>query len=114
MLSSVKAGKVVDRFVNGSTVATDVKNTFFTGNPEYFRDKMQSLVEEFSMSTDDIKDLSIAALIAKMIGLTKSDGLRTELNRLLALASNVGLAEEKVDTLKLDDAGVAGSDDGKK
>ena len=85
VLSSVKGGKTVDRFVHNSEVLTDVKNTFFNGNPEYFRDKLRSLVSELKLSTDDIKDLSIAALIAKMLGLTSSDETKNELHRLLGM-----------------------------
>lgn len=111
VIQSVKGGKVVDRFVNNSQLVTDVKNTFFNGNPEYFRDRMRSLVSELNLSTDDIKDLSIAALIGKMIGLADNDGIRNELGRLLNLASQAGLIDERVKTLKLDGAGVASKDD---
>ena len=86
---------------------TDVKNTFFNGNPEYFRDRMQSLVSELNLSTDDIKDLSIVALIGKMIGMADSEGIKSELGRLLGLAKEAGLIDEKVATLKLEEDGVA-------
>ncbi|MBC8353038.1 MAG: flotillin family protein [Planctomycetes bacterium] len=110
VIQSVKGGKVIDRFVDNSQHLSDVKNTFFNGNPEYFRDRLQSLVSELNLSTDDIKDLSIAALIGKMIGLAGSDGIRNELGRLLSLASQAGLVDERVNTLKLDSAGVASED----
>jgi uncharacterized membrane protein YqiK len=111
VIQSVKSGKVIDRLVDNSQHLTDVKNTFFNGNPEYFRDRMRSLVSELNLSTDDIKDLSIAALIGKMIGLAGNDGVRNELGRLLGLASQAGLIDERVKTLKLDSAGVASKDD---
>ena len=107
VIQSVKSGKVIDRLVDNSQHLTDVKNTFFNGNPEYFRDRLRSLVSELNLSTDDIKDLSIAALIGKMMGLAGSDGIRNELGRLLGLASQAGLIDERVKTLKLDSAGVA-------
>ena len=107
VIQSVKGGKVIDRFVDNSQHLTDVKNTFFNGNPEYFRDRLQSLVRELNLSTDDIKDLSIVALIGKMIGLANSEGIRNELNRLLGLAAQAGLIDERVATLKLEEDGVA-------
>ena len=113
VIQSVKGGKVIDRFVDNSQVLSDVKNTFFNGNPEYFRDRLQSLVSDMNLSTDDIKDLSIAALIGKMIGLAGNDGIRGELGRLLDLASQAGLIDEQVHTLKLGSAGVASEDEGK-
>ena len=112
VINSVKAGKVIDRFVDNSQVVSDVKNTFFNGNPEYFRDRLQSIVADLNMSTDDIKDLSIAALIGKMIGVANSDSVRSELGRLMEMASQAGLIDERASTLKLGDAGVASKDEG--
>lgn len=106
IVDSVKGGKAVDRFVNNSETITDVKNTFFNGNPEYFRDKVQQLVTEFNLSTDDVKDLSIAALIAKMIGMANSDQSRSQLGWLDQMAASLGMSDERVSTLKLGDPGV--------
>jgi hypothetical protein len=109
IVGSVKGGKAVDRFVFNSEVATDVKNTFFNGNPEYFRDKLQQLVAQFDLSTDDIKDLSIAALIAKMLGLAGTDENRSQLRFLQQMASHIGLSDERASSLKLQSLGVGDS-----
>ena len=101
IVDSIKGGKSVDRFVNNSGVLTDIKNSFFSGNPDYFRDKLQDLVTQFNLSTDDLKDLSIAALIARMLGLTSSEGLRYELQRLLGFAADAGISGDRVSSLKL-------------
>lgn len=112
IIDSVKAGKAVDRLVHNSETLTDVKNTFFNGNPEYFRDKLQNLVQQFDLSTDDIKDLSIAALIAKLMGLTSSDETNSELQRLMNLARSAGLADRTVDSLQVNVSSQGGSSDG--
>ncbi|MCO6456507.1 MAG: flotillin family protein [Pirellulaceae bacterium] len=104
IVDSIKGGKAVDRFVHNSEVLTDVKNTFFNGNPDYFRDKLQELVGTFNLSFDDIKDLSIAALIAKLMGLTGSDETRHELARLLGMAADSGLSGQRVSALRLNPA----------
>ncbi|HIN94284.1 MAG TPA: flotillin family protein [Planctomycetes bacterium] len=101
IIDSIKGGKAVDRFVNNSGVLTDVKNSFFNGNPDYFRDKMDELVTQFNLSTDDVKDLSIAALIARMLGLTKSEGIRYELQRLLGFAADAGISVDRASSLGL-------------
>ncbi|NLS93224.1 MAG: flotillin family protein [Planctomycetaceae bacterium] len=100
IVESVKGGKAVDRFVHNSEVLTDVKNTFFNGNPEYFSQKLESLIAQFNLSTDDVKDLSIAALIGRMLTLTSSDETRSELQRLLGLAKDAGLSGKRVAALK--------------
>ncbi|QDV68847.1 Inner membrane protein YqiK [Rosistilla carotiformis] len=98
--SAVKGGKAIDRFVYNSRVATDVKQTFFNGDPDYFRDNLMDLVNKFNLSTDDIKDLSIAALIAKLMGLANTDETRNQLGSLLGMASTAGITERKVGKLE--------------
>ncbi|MEC7566639.1 MAG: flotillin family protein [Planctomycetota bacterium] len=93
VVNAVKGGKVVDRFVDNSGVLTDIKDTFFNGDPEYFQSRILKLVDQFDLSTDDVKDLSIAALIAKMIGLAKTDSVRNELQGLLGMAKNKGISD---------------------
>jgi hypothetical protein len=99
IVDSIKGGKAVDRFVHSSETLTDIKNTFFNGNPEYFRQKLEQLVGQFQLSADDIKDLSVAALIAKMLGMTDSEETRGELHRLLALVKNLGVADRQAASL---------------
>jgi hypothetical protein len=97
--SAVKGGKAIDRFVYNSRVATDIKETFFDGNPEYFRTKLMELVEQFNLDTGDVKDLSIAALIAKLMGLAQTEDVRSQLTSLLGMAGSAGLANQTVGKL---------------
>jgi flotillin len=97
--SAVKGGKAIDRFVYNSRVATDVKDTFFNGNPEYFREKLQSLIDQFNLDSGDVKDLSIAALIGKLMGMAKTDDVRQQLTSLFGMAGSQGLIERKSDQI---------------
>ena len=97
--SAVKGGKAIDRFVYNSKVATDIKDTFFDGNAEYFRDQMKELISQFNLDTDGVKDLSIAALIAKMMGLASSDDVRNQLTSLLSMAGTANVADQKAGRL---------------
>ena len=99
VVNAVKGGKVVDRFVNNSEVVSDVKDTFFNGDPEYFKSRILGMVDQFDLSSDDVKDLSIAALIARMIGLARTDSLRNELQGLLGMAKNTGIADNKASSI---------------
>ncbi len=97
--SAVKGGKAIDRFVYNSKVATDIKDTFFDGNAEYFRDQLSGLIKQFNLDTDGVKDLSIAALIAKMLGLASTDDVRTQLTSLLSMAGTANIADQKAGRL---------------
>jgi uncharacterized membrane protein YqiK len=99
IVSAVQGGKVIDRFVYNSQVATDVKETFFTGDPEYFSQKLMKLIEDYNLSTDDVKDLSIAALITRMLGMGGTNEIRSELYRLLGVAHSTGLSKSKSSSL---------------
>ena len=75
------------------------KDTFFDGNAEYFRDQMKELISQFNLDTDGVKDLSIAALIAKMMGLASSDDVRSQLTSLLSMAGTANVADQKAGRL---------------
>ncbi len=97
--SAVKGGKAIDRFVYNSKVATDIKDTFFDGNAEYFQNQLSDLVKQFNLDTDGVKDLSIAALIAKMMGLATTDDVRSQLTGLLSMAGTANVADQKAGRL---------------
>ncbi len=97
--SAVKGGKAIDRFVYNSKVATDIKDTFFDGNADYFRDQISELLTQFNLDTDGVKDLSIAALIAKMLGMADTDNVRSQLTSLLSMAGTANVADQKAGRL---------------
>ncbi|TWU17577.1 Inner membrane protein YqiK [Novipirellula galeiformis] len=97
--SAVKGGKAIDRFVYNSRVATDIKDTFFDGNSDYFRGQLSELVKQFNLDADAVKDLSIAALIAQMMGLAKSEEMRSQLISLLGVAGTTNIADQKASRL---------------
>lgn len=108
IVDSIKGGKSVDRFVHNSEVLTDVKNTFFNGNPEYFQQKLTHFVEQFNVGAEEVRDLSVAALIGRLLTLAGSDEDRGDLQRLLELAVSSGVAERKSGTLGIGRAAPAG------
>ena len=93
IVSSITAGKSVDRWVDNSKVLGDVKNTFFNGDPEHFQSQLKTFISQFNLKSEDIKNLSIAALIGKMTGLTKDTGVRSSLESLLEMAKKAGLSD---------------------
>jgi hypothetical protein len=100
IVNSVTGGKVVDRLVNNSHVLHDIKETFFNGDPAYFERRFKEFLGRFDLGTDDVKNLSIAALIGKMIASTDNAETRSELELLLEMAHNTGLARKKASSLE--------------
>lgn len=70
--SAITTGKVVDRTVDNSRVLDDVKETFFNGDPEYYKNQIASWIDQYGIETEDIKNLSVGALLTNLMG--KADG----------------------------------------
>ncbi len=96
IVNSITAGKQVDRLVGESSVLSDIKSTLFNGSPEDFRDQIQKYIDTFGISSEDVKNLSVAALIGQMMGLTSDTNVLGQLQGMIAAASRAGVSNEKV------------------
>lgn len=91
---AVSAGKSVDKLVNSSTTLTDVKETFFNSDPEYFHMQLKSFVSQFGLTTEDVKNLSVAAALSKMADIADDGKTKGLLTLLLGQAHRLGLADK--------------------
>lgn len=106
VVASVSQGKVVDRLVGSSQTITDVKNTFFNGDPDYFKSQLTGWIKSVGLSSEDVKNLTVSALLASLISRTDDNAVRglmrqvqkavkgTELGSTLA---NAWFGEKKAD-----------------
>ena len=101
IVSSITAGKQVDRLVSGSEVLSDIKETFFNGDPEHFKAELQNYVEMFGVSSDDLKNLSVAALLGQMMGSTSDATVMSRLQGMLSMANRAGLSKSSASVLNL-------------
>ena len=76
VVSSVSQGKVVDRLVDNSQTITDVKNTFFNGDPDHLKNKLAGWIKASGLKSEDVKNLTISALSASMVSKTEDNSLR--------------------------------------
>ena len=53
----------------------------------------------FGMSYEDVKNLSIAALVARLMAKTSDKGIKGELQEILAAAKNAGVSDTTVSAL---------------
>ena len=95
---AITTGKVVDRTVANSQVLGDVKDTFFNGDPEYFKAQIGTWIADFGIATEDVKNLSVSALLGKLVG--SADGeKRQRLIGMLGTAERFGLSDVKAASL---------------
>ncbi len=96
---AITNGKAVDRTIDNSRALSDVRDTFFNGDPEYFKAQVASWIEQFGVSSEDLKNLSVSALLGQMIAASDSEATTAKLRGLLGAAERFGLAEEKAGEL---------------
>jgi len=103
LVNSVASGKSVDRLVNNSRVLTDVKKTFFAadGDGEQFKTRLREFVSQFNVSSEDLKNLTISALMAKLIKIA-DDEKKSTLQSLLGHVETLGLGNHRVSDLGLE------------
>ena len=94
IVNSITAGKQVDRLVGNSEVLLDVKDTFFTGDPAQFKAEIERYVDMFGVTSADMKNLSVAALIGQMMGLTSDKDILDRLQAMMGAASRAGVASQ--------------------
>jgi flotillin len=97
IVRSIGTGKAVDRAVNNSATLTDIKTTFFNGDPEHFKAQLAQWVKDFGIKTEDLKNLTVAALLGKMIASAADDGVKSTIKSALALVKEKGLGQVKAE-----------------
>lgn len=97
--NAIGTARAVDRMVEGSRTLTDVKETFFNGDPDYFKAQLKTVIDQFGLTSEDTKNLTLSALFAKLMGLNPDGQTVTKLTSLMGAASRFGLAEETVSHL---------------
>ncbi|MBI1292686.1 flotillin family protein [bacterium] len=96
IIGSIAQGKSIDRLVDNSQVLTDVKETFFTGDGDQFSRELRRVIGMFGVNSEDVKNLTVSALIADLMTSTEDEGIRGKLQSALAVAKRLGLAGKTV------------------
>jgi len=79
IVGSISNGKAIDRFMDNSSTISDIKDTFFSGDADDFSNRLQTFISRFGMSSADLKNLTVSALIAKLMGLSGDNEIDTSL-----------------------------------
>ncbi len=101
IINAITRGKQVDRFINNSEHLSHLSGALLSGNGDgsSLADRIAGLVNRFDLDSEDVKNLSIAALIGKMIAESSDKGLIQELKNLLSLSKAAGYADKKLAAL---------------
>ncbi|NVO30365.1 flotillin family protein [Hymenobacter sp. P5342] len=104
IIGSITKGKMVDRAVHNSEVLGTVKDTFFgddgNGGGD-FKANLRRFVDQFGLSSDDMKNLSVSALLLKLMSQANDDATRSTIKQLTSTAKALGIGDTMVRMLEL-------------
>lgn len=96
VIRQVSAGKGIDKFIKHSENAQLVKESLMSNNgDENLINKIMNMVNKYNVSSDDIKNLSIASLIFKLKGVA-DDGDQGFLSQAMDMAKHFGIENKSL------------------
>jgi len=99
IVRAVGSGKSVDRTIDNSRTLTEAKNALFGGDSAKLKSQLRQWVQDFGLTSEDLKNLSVAALIGRLIANTNDSSLKGLLESAKALAGESGLADHPASSL---------------
>jgi flotillin len=100
LVNSVTLGKQIDRVLDNSDTLSELRDAFLGGNGEQAAGKLKEYIQKFDLSTEDVKNLTISALMVKLIGLSEGRE-KNALQRLFSTVKEMGMANKPVSELGL-------------
>lgn len=102
IIGAITKGKMVDRAVHNSEVLGTVKDAFFglDGGSD-FKTNLRRFVHQFGLSSDDVKNLSVSALLLQLLNKADTPATRDTLTQLAGTAQALGIGDKPVKTLNL-------------
>ena len=92
LVNSITTGKSVDRMIDNSEALTGLKDTLLGDDPDMNREKIREFISQFGLSSGDIKNLSVSALVMKLLA-DADEEKKGILNRILATAKQMGISD---------------------
>lgn len=94
IMQAVSRGKSIDRLVDNSAHLTDIKAALMGGGEEQLLDRVKSLVQKVGLSSEDIRNLTVSALLLKLQN-EAGAGDQGLISNLLQAAKALGLGDKK-------------------
>lgn len=101
IIRSITQARKIDRLVEGSNVLSEVKENLLDGNGSNVLDKIRAIIQQLGISSEDIKNLSIANLLIQLNKGTDDKGIKGTIAKLLDAANKAGLANQSASILGL-------------
>ena len=102
IMGAITNGRSADRLVNSSEVVTELKDSFFSGEKgKDFKDDLRGFLDRFGLKAEDVKNMSIAALLLKLTAQANDEESKGLIQQLKSAAESFGIGNNAVSTLGL-------------
>ncbi len=102
IISSITQGKAFDRAVNNSETFSMVRRQLLENpNGKGLMEQVKDLIKDSDVDSEDIKNLSITALIVKMMSQTQNKEKKNMLQQMLDMARGSGFGDSSAEDLGL-------------
>lgn len=92
IIGAISNAKVVDQYADKSEIINTIKEQLLSStNGETVLDKIRGLIAGSNIKTEDVKNLTVSALLMKLIKSAKSDDDQSMLSELLSMAKRFGI-----------------------
>ena len=100
IIGSITKGKMLDRAVHNSEVLSTVQHTFFgeDGGGD-FKANLRRFIDQFGLSADELKNLSVSALLLKLMSQASDEATRSTIKQLTGTAKALGIGDAPVQGL---------------
>lgn len=99
IVGAISAGKAVDAFLHQSQTVGQIKDSLLKGNGDGFVPQLRKLVSQLGLSSEDVKNLTVAAALTQMMSLASGPEARGTVERLKTLAERAGLLNQPMSHL---------------
>jgi uncharacterized membrane protein YqiK len=102
IIGSITKGKALDRTVHNSEVLSTVKDTFFghDGGGD-FKANLRKFVNQFGMSSEEMRNLSVSALLLQLMNKAGDEKTRSTISQLSSTATALGIGDKLVKAIDL-------------
>lgn len=95
IIGSITQGKSVDKIVKNSEIISEIKDHFFDSKDgRSFKDQFSTFIKQFGISSDDVKNLTISALIMRMMDQDPDPKTAGMLSSLREIAKSLGVSNK--------------------
>lgn len=91
---AITQGKYVDRLVDNSNTLNDIKDNLMENGNGSLVEKFRNLIQQTGLNTEDVKNMTLSALIFQLMDKTQEAGQKTMLQNLLGTVTQMGLADK--------------------